>query len=149
MLAEESLEQNFHKTLNLPQDATHWLLSLWRSLQFFDDIADGDQTDRATLNAVLWDSLVGFHSDPFFSKYSPILVPLLSTMILKWQASDTVERQNKPCAMSFSWRAGYYDVILAVVQIIHGAEAATEHAHIVMSLYGEKYTDYLEEFSHA
>lgn len=149
MLAEESLEQNFHKVLNLPQDATQWLLALWRALQFFDDIADGDDIDRETLDTVLWDSLVGFYSDPFLSRYSSILIPLISTMILKWQASDTVERDGKPCAMSFGWRAGYYDIVLAVVQIIHGTEIATKSAHIVMSLYGENYTEYLEEFSNA
>jgi hypothetical protein len=45
------------------------------------------------------------------------------------------------------WRAGYYDIILTVVQLCHGAEVAKESAHMVMRMYGEKLEDYLEEFS--
>jgi hypothetical protein len=47
------------------------------------------------------------------------------------------------------WRAGYYDIILTVVQLCHGQEVAKESAHLIMRMYGEKYEDYLEEFSNA
>jgi hypothetical protein len=76
-----------------------------------------------------------------------ISTALLSNAILKWQASDHVEREGDVDARSFMWRAGYYDIILTVVQLCHGAEVAKESAHMVMRMYGEKLEDYLEEFS--
>lgn len=84
-----------------------------------------------------------------FAQKSATLVPLLANAILKWQASDHVEREGDVDARSFMWRAGYYDIILTVVQLCHGQEVAKESAHLIMRMYGEKYEDYLEEFSNA
>jgi hypothetical protein len=47
------------------------------------------------------------------------------------------------------WRAGYYDLVLLVIQICHGYEKALLAAPSVMSLYGETLADYLGEFEHA
>ena len=69
--------------------------------------------------------------------------------ILKWKASDEAERAGNPSAMSFVWRAGFYDVVLAVVQIVHGTDAAMQIAVNVMSLYGETLPDYMQEFGNA
>jgi hypothetical protein len=70
-------------------------------------------------------------------------------MILKWQASDTAERQGQADAKSFGWRAGYYDLILMTVSLTHGAGFATKNAHLVMALYDEKFEDYMKEFGNA
>jgi hypothetical protein len=48
--------------------------------------------------------------------------------------------------MAFAWRAGYYDIVLSVVCICHGAAAAVKAAPFVMGLYGEKFDAYLNEF---
>ena len=78
-----------------------------------------------------------------------MLVPMLSTMVLKWQASDVVEREGRADAKSFVWRAGYYDLILMAIQLCHGAQQALIMAPHVMELYGEKFEDYLMEFKNA
>jgi hypothetical protein len=70
-------------------------------------------------------------------------------MILKWQASDTAERNQQADAKSFVWRAGYYDLVLMTVSLVHGPVPATQNAHLVMALYGETYEDYMKEFGNA
>tara|TARA_R110000782_G_scaffold47595_3_gene104577 strand:+ start:3131 stop:3580 length:450 start_codon:yes stop_codon:yes gene_type:complete len=143
------LRRNFVEVFCLPEEATEWLIDLYRSIQLFDDVADGDTIDRKELDHVLWHMMVGQYSNAFFAQKSAALVPLLANAILKWQASDHVEREGDVDARSFMWRAGYYDIILSVIQLCHGHEVAKERAHIVMRMYGEKYEDYLEEFIHA
>lgn len=73
----------------------------------------------------------------------------MAVNILKWQASDRAEREGHADAMSFVWRAGFYDIVLMVVQLCHGRQVAQSCAHHVMGLYGEKLDDYLKEFNHA
>ena len=47
------------------------------------------------------------------------------------------------------WRAGYYDLVLMAVSLVHGAGFATLHGHHVMALYGETFEDYMKEFGNA
>lgn len=143
------LSRNLTEVFQLPEAATEWLLSLFNVIQVFDDVADGDAVSRADLDRALYDALAGWYSNPFFASNAGNLVPLLAVNILKWQASDRVEREGKAGPVSFTWRAGYYDVVLMVVQICHGRQFATENAHLVMALYGESFDEYLAEFNHA
>lgn len=144
------LSRNLSETFALPQPAVDWLLSLFNIIQVFDDVADGDHVQRADLDRAIYDSLAGFYSNPFFATNAGALVPLLAVNILKWQASDRAEREGNASAVSFVWRAGYYDVVLMVVNLCHGPTVAKDNAHLVMSLYGESLDDYMKEFqSHA
>ena len=142
------LHKVFSESFNLPESACQWLLMIWDLSQFFDDVADGDPIDREDVDAAIWNALVGTHTNEFFYRNSSVLLPLLSTAILKWKASDTVELDKKPTQVSFVWRAGFYDLVLASLQICHGTKTAMENAHHVLSLYGESYEDYVEEFNH-
>ena len=54
--------------------------------------------------------------NPFFARHAGTLLPVLSTMVLKWQASDRVEREGNADARSFTWRAGYYELVLIAVE---------------------------------
>jgi hypothetical protein len=143
-----TLRQSF-RALMLPPAAEEWLLMLWQAIQTFDDYADGDEVPRDDLNATIWNTLVAMPQNPFFAQHSVSLLPMLGSMVLKWQASDRVERDGKADAKSFVWRAGYYDVVLSVVQLVHGAAAATAVAHQVLGLYGETLDDYMKEFGDA
>jgi hypothetical protein len=122
---------------------------LYGAIQVFDDVADGDPVKREDLNAAIWNTLVGMNQNSFWIANSHNLAPIVATMILKWQGSDQVERSGKADARSFVWRAGFYDVVLMVVALCHGTLRATEDAGSVMELYGEKFEDYMKEFSHA
>lgn len=143
------LKDNLQRVFMLPTPCIEWLSMVYDAIQVFDDVADGDTVERTDLNAAIWNTLVGMHQNPFFISNSHHLIPLLATMILKWQASDTVERAGGADARSFVWRAGYYDLILMAVSLIHGPGCATKNAHLVMELYGEKFEDYLKEFHNA
>ena len=143
-----SLRQHF-KPLMLPPAAEEWLLMLWQAIQVFDDYADGDEVQRDALNATIWNTLVAMPQNPFFAQHAGTLLPLLSAMILKWQASDHVERHKEASAKSYMWRAGYYELVLASVQLVHGPAAATAVAHQVLGMYGETLEDYMKEFGNA
>ena len=145
----DGLRENLSKVFMLPQPAVEWLVMVYDAIQVFDDVADGDPVAREDLNATIWNTLVGMHQNAFFIANSHHLTPLLATMILKWQASDTAERAGQANAKTFMWRAGYYDLILMAVSLVHGAGFATIHGHHVMALYGETLEDYLKEFGDA
>ena len=145
----ESLSANLQGVLQLDPEAVEWLLMVYHAIQVFDDVADGDPIERDDLDMAIWNTLVSMYQNKFFVLNNRHLTPLVSNMILKWQASDRAERGGQADAKSFVWRAGYYDLVLGVVQLCHGAECAMQNAHHVMALYGEKLEDYLQEFSHA
>jgi len=145
----DGLRENLTKVFMLPDSAVEWLMMVYDAIQVFDDVADGDAVERKDLNATIWNTLVGMPQNAFFIANNHHLVPLLATNILKWQASDTAERNKQADAKSFMWRAGYYDLVLMAVSLVHGAGFATVNAHHVMALYGEKFEDYLKEFGDA
>lgn len=145
----DTLANHFRVAFELPDDAVDWLLMMFHVTQFFDDVADGDPVERDDLNMALWNTLYACHHNRFFIANGAYLLPLVGSMIMKWQASDAAERDGNADARSFVWRAGYYDLVLAAIQLCHGVECAIQNAHHVMSLYGEKLEDYLEEFHHA
>ena len=145
----KSLQHHFSNTLSLPDEASKFLLDIWEAIQLFDDVADDDQIKRSDLDRVIWSLLVGIHSNHFFEVKKHAILPILATMVLKWQASDQVERQGEADARSYMWRAGYYDLVLIVVQVCHGVDDAIKLAPIVMKMYGEKIEDYMVEFENA
>lgn len=145
----DMLEKNLKEGLYLPFDAVQWLLDLYHAFQIFDDFADGDAVDRKDLNLLIWNTLVGMQQNSFYMQNSFRLLPVISVNILKWQASDTVERAGNADAKTYVWRAGYYDIALTVVEICHGPVFAAQNAHIVLGLYGETYDDYMKEFKNA
>jgi hypothetical protein len=141
-----SLRTHFD-SLMLPAAAAEWLLMLWESIQAFDDYADGDPVKREALDALIWNTLVAMPQNSFFSQHAADLAPLLGSMVLKWQASDRVEREGGASAQSYVWRAGYYELVLAAVRLSHGPAAAASVAHKVLGMYGEKLDAYLTEFN--
>ena len=143
------LKENLEKAFSLPPAAVEWLISVYDSIQVFDDVADGDPVERSDLDATIWNTLVGMPSNQFFLQNASALIPALGTMILKWQASDKAEREGKADAKSFVWRAGYYDLVLLAVHLCHGVHAAHQSANHVMALYGESFEEYMKEFQNA
>lgn len=146
---DKALIRHFTETLSLPQEAVQFLVDVWQCIQLFDDVADGDEVARADLDKVIWITLVGLHSNPFFEAKKAALLPVMATAILKWQASDRAERSGQADARSYVWRAGYYDLVLLTVQLCHGVEVATAFSHVVMQMYGETLGEYLKEFGNA
>ena len=143
-----TLRENF-RTLDLPQDAADFLIQIWGIAQFFDDCADGGKIKRSDLNRTLWDCLVGVQLNRFYAANSAMLIPVIATAIMKWQGSDTAERQGAVDARSYMWRAGFYDVVMTACLAAHGPEKAAAMADSVMGIYGETLSDYIAEFENA
>jgi len=146
--AEHWLLKNF-EALDLPRDATAWLLDLWALTQFLDDVVDGDVVRPQAAHEAIWKTLVTFPANPFFIANVMALQPAVATLILKWEASHIAERSKMADERSYMWRAGYYDVVLLVVLLCQGYESAMAKAPTVMALYGEKFSDYRAEFPNA
>lgn len=147
--SEHSLKTLFEQVLELSSDAVTWLLDLWAVIQVFDDVADGDDVARKDLHDAIWRSLINMPSNPFFTANSGNLLPVLANAFLKWVASDEAERAGQADEKSFLWRASYYDVVLMVVLLTQGKDAAVAKAATVMALYGENFGAYKKEFSDA
>jgi hypothetical protein len=142
----DDLRHHFVTRLQLPADAAAWLLDLWRVIQVWDDVADGDPIDRAALDDAILTSLVGLPSNKFYLANAAHLAPVLALAVAKWKASDDAERAKQADERSFVWRASYYDVVLMVVMLCHGAAAALAVSRDVMHLYGEKFAAYRKDF---
>jgi len=137
------------ENMELPESAALWLIDVWRCIQVFDDAADGDPIDQAELNHVIFSSLVGMQLNPFHSQNAAVLLPILALQITKWHGANSAERGGRADARSYMWRAGYYDLVLMVVGIVHGSEKAGAMAETVMQAYGEVFADYQKEFANA
>ena len=147
--SEQSLKTLFDDVLGLTPNAVTWLLDLWAVIQVFDDVADGDNVARKDLHDAIWRSLINMPSNPFFAANSGNLLPVLANAFLKWVASDDAERAGQADEKSFVWRASYYDVVLMAVLLDQGKDTAVAKASTVMALYGENFSAYKKEFSHA
>jgi hypothetical protein len=143
---EQSLQYHFSSVLELPDAAVIWLLDLWQVIQAFDDIVDGEEVSKDQMMDVVVKSLIGLPANPFYMANAQTLQPMIMSSILKWKASDDAEREGKADEKSFVWRASYYDVVLMVTLLCHGWKTAMEKAKTVMSLYGETFAKYKEEF---
>jgi hypothetical protein len=141
------LSENMAKRLQLPDDARAYLLTMFDLIQWFDDVVDGDPVTLEQSNKAIFAALYQLPTNPFFVRHREFLAPIVACAILKWQAADKAERDGKPSAMAFSWRASFYDVALACMSIVHGPDIGG--AVSVMQLYGEDFDAYKKEFEHA
>lgn len=141
-----NLKKHLEHSFRLPPSAVEFLEKVWSSCQFFDDIADDDKISRDEINMAIWDHFVGLAGNQFFLDNGLALRGALATFILKWQASDAAERAGEASAKSYMWRAGFYDVALLVVCLVHGYEASIPASKEMMDFYGETYEGYMKEF---
>lgn len=145
----ESLRQNLSQAFALSDGAIEWLISIYETIQVFDDVVDGGDIERSDFNRALYFCLVGQYQNAFFARSSYLLLPLVANIIFRWQASDIMERRGMADEKSYMLRAGYYDLILQAIYIEHGQDVAASMADKVFSLYGETCAAYLEEFKNA
>jgi hypothetical protein len=143
----DALEEHFVNALDLPRPATDWLLDLWRVIQVFDDIHDGDPA--GDVMPALWAALVSMPGNPFYQAHAPALQAAVATAILKWHAANEAEDAGQADERSFVWRAAYYDVVLLATLLCHGQAEALRLAPTIMLMYGEPFAAYREEFPNA
>jgi hypothetical protein len=142
-----TLNDYFTNQLDLPGTAVDWLLDLWRVIQVFDDVHDGDPA--GDVMPALWASLVSMPGNPFYVANAAVLQSSVATAILKWHAANEAEAAGQADERSFVWRAAYYDVVLLATLLCHGQAEALRLAPTIMLMYGEPFAAYREEFPNA
>jgi hypothetical protein len=139
------------KSLSLTNEAEVWLLDLWQTIQGLDDWYDNDPILPIEKVTVIHNCLVGLHGNPFFLQNSSRLLPILNNFILKWCGANQIEEEglNEHLPKAYMWRAGFYDVVLEVVSIVHGFTVAAQSSSYILKLYGESFDSYKKEFDNA
>lgn len=135
--------------LNLPFAAQKWLIDFFTVIQGLDDWRDNDPVDPQQKEKVIYQVMVELPQNQFFQTHSHNLLPLISILVLKWIGANKLEDNREQLHKAYMWRAAYYDLILEVVRLIHGFDAAANAAEYVVKLYGETYEDYVKEFENA
>lgn len=135
--------------LNLPAPSVQWLLDFWDVIQGLDDWRDGDEIPAQQKEAVIYKVMFLLPNNPFFQYHAKELLPIISNLILRWIGANKLEDNREQLEKAYMWRAAYYDLILEVVRLVHGFEAAANASDFVAKLYGETYQEYVREFQNA
>lgn len=135
--------------LNLPEPTVRWLLDFWNVIQGLDDWRDNDEVSPQEKEAVIYKVMFLLPNNPFFQYHSKELLPIVSNLVLRWIGANRLEDNKEDLHKAYMWRAAYYDLILEVVRLVHGFEAAANASDFVARLYGETFEDYVKEFQNA
>ena len=135
--------------LNLPEPTVRWLLDFWSVIQGLDDWRDNGEVSPQEKEAVIYKVMFLLPNNPFFQYHSKELLPIVSNLVLRWIGANRLEDNREDLHKAYMWRAAYYDLILEVVRLVHGFEAAANASDFVAKLYGETFEDYVKEFQNA
>jgi hypothetical protein len=137
--------------LGLPAEAHEWLLDMWEAFQGLDDWRDGDEISKQDIEHIIYVVLAKLPSNPFFQAYANRLLPVVSNVVLRWCGANYHEDHKNQAQLPkcYMWRAGYYDIVLEVVNCVYGHKAAAQAASLIMALYGEELNEYKKEFENA
>ena len=135
--------------LNLPLAAQRWLIDFFWVIQGLDDWRDNDEVIPQEKEAVIYKVMFLLPNNPFFQYHSKELLPIVSNLVLRWIGANRLEDNREDLHKAYMWRAAYYDLILEVVRLVHGFEAAANASDFVAKLYGETFEDYVKEFQNA
>lgn len=135
--------------LNLPEATVRWLLDFWDVIQGLDDWRDNQEITAQEKEAVIYKVMFLLPNNVFFQYHSKELLPLVSNLVLKWIGANRLEDNREHLHKAYMWRAAYYDLVLEVVRLVHGFEAAANASDFVAKLYGETFEDYVKEFQNA
>lgn len=135
--------------LNLPEPTVRWLLDFWSVIQGLDDWRDNDEVSPQEKESVIYKVMFLLPNNPFFQYHSKELLPIVSNLVLRWIGANRLEDNREDLHKAYMWRAAYYDLILEVVRLVHGFEAAANASDFVARLYGETFEDYVKEFQNA
>lgn len=126
-----------------------FVADLYHVLQAWDDFYDGDQMPQAAKLEAIWASLVGIPSNPFFRAHYGELLPLLASLVVKWESANQLEAKRERLDIAFVWRAAFFDVVLHCLLIEHGPCIAMEQGPRVARLYSETFDSFRKELENA
>ena len=135
--------------LNLPFAAQKWLIDFFTVIQGLDDWRDNDDVSSQQKERVIYLVMVEMPANRFFQVHANDLLPIMSNLVLKWIGANKLEESREELHKAYMWRAAYYDLILEVVRLVHGFDAAANASEYVAKLYGETFEEYVKEFQNA
>ena len=144
----EALQKHFDN-LGFPAEVQVWLLDFWDVIQGLDDWRDGDEVAAQEKEKVIYQVMVAMPMNPFFQRNASQLLPIMSNLVLKWIGANKLEDNKEGFHKAYMWRAAYYDLVLEVVRIVYGYDAASAVAPYIANMYGEQFEDYMKEFENA
>jgi hypothetical protein len=127
------------------ESAIEFLNIIWRSMQYLDDKYD-DMATKTSTHLFIKDVFFALQHNQFYIENFKALSSALYVMVAKWEAANFAETSGTHNALSFMWRAGYYDLVLLVYYLCKGYDNGMYAAYNILSMYGESLVDYLEEF---
>lgn len=134
------------ESLSLGPLPSKWLMDLWHSIQALDDWADGASLKRGRIERVIFCALYELPANPWAMQYAADLYPLVGSAVLKWVGANAIEgaagSDEHMLRRAYMWRAGYWDIVLSVVAIVHGPQVAMANAGRIASFYGESWEEY-------
>lgn len=124
--------------------AVRWLLDYFDVCELFDDMVDGDKPiESAAVERALWECLVDMPGNPFFLRYAPRLLPVVSAGINAWLDATAMEREKKDLHWSYVLRDVYMLVVPAVIEITRGRNYMRAVSADVTRFFGkETYDEY-------
>lgn len=138
-MTREQLEEIFGD-----HDVVPLLLELWDVMQIWDDAQDGDENDFAKGFET---TFISMFNNPL---YHQLNINFLFTQVFyDWHAANVFESEGIELHKAYMLRAGWYRLLVSLVHMIQGKEAAKNAAPIVYKAYGETFEEYAEEFKNA
>ena len=123
-------------------DARQLLLNLWLVIQAWDDAEDGDPHDHAP---VYQRAMIDLPNNPLYQRCN---LPLLIRQLwLDWTCANEFERNKEKDHLhkAYMLRAGFYRVMITLVDLTEGTASARRKAPMIWRCYGETYPEYEEE----
>ncbi|MCQ9373269.1 hypothetical protein NMQ14_03290 [Methyloversatilis sp. XJ19-13] len=150
-MCKESASQASQSLAGLPLSppAIRFLVDMYGLLQAWDDFYDGDDMPQSEKLSAIWASLVGIPSNPFYAANSGDFIPLLASLVVRWESANQLEAMRERLDIAFVWRAAFFDLVLHCLLIEHGPRFAMENGPSVARLYSETFETFTKEFEHA
>tara|TARA_Y100000593_G_C4247810_1_gene305600 strand:+ start:221 stop:667 length:447 start_codon:yes stop_codon:yes gene_type:complete len=141
--AEEE-HQIYLKWCNNDEQAVKFLHDISEISQIADDFVDGDVSDSESMTRLLHLSLVSIPTNPFFLCHANWLVPIMSSSMLLWNASNGWKNE-----FGFVYREALEQIVGIVAGIVGGHEHAIQVTKELNEFYhqthGEGYDNWLKE----
>jgi len=122
-------------------DAMSLLRSLAEISQIADDYADGDTSGSDDMTRMLHLALVAVPTNPFFQAHQSWLVPVMSSSMHLWNASNDWHNE-----FGFVYREALEQIIHVVAMLVGGQDHAAWVAKDVNDFYHKQHGEPFEEW---
>lgn len=148
---EDSLVSFFDEIYQGNKAAIDLSMMLFLVSQVWDDVVDGDDLDRSSLNDAFTMAMISIPTNPVYLSV-PALPFHIYNVFLRWRDSTEIENNSPSDAdlnKCYMLRAGIYDIFVLIAAALYGDNYAKEIGPKVRRFYGENLIDYKSEFNHA